>query len=464
MDLYIIPPLLSLVGNAILGLYLIVKNPNSKVTYAFSVLVLLLVGWAFSETMMRSQSNPEVAVFWGKILYINAFFLPSAFITLSYLYTGGKTISWVALSYAVGGGFLPLLMTKGFLQGVKKIPPWGYDVVVGPLFSYFVILYLLAISVGAVILLRYYKQNSLLEKRRLQFMLVGFLVSVFLIGMSNLLSRVQDLPLPRMGSMFTLVATVSFAYGMAKYKLLIVPTRERARTPIDARCGALCSLCRSYVEGLCVGCEQADAKIRESCPIYQCSIQKGILCEECPELLECTIYREFAEKCPVSVDFYGLDHCNSYLWEHSDPKIAFEIFLDYTARGAFGLLITRDYPEKVKEKYQLLDISYIWLSQVESAENAVDPTNLPRLTYIITQFIKQVPESFILLVGVEYLIVHNGFSRVLKFLHTINDRVMTHNARFLVVIDPKTLDPKEVSLLERELHPLKRENLFKSPG
>ncbi|MGD2250898.1 MAG: DUF835 domain-containing protein [Candidatus Methanofastidiosia archaeon] len=464
MHLYIIPSLLSLVGNAILGLYLIVKNPNSKVTYAFSVLVLLLVGWAFSETMMRNQIDPEQAVFWGKILYLNAFFLPSAFIALSYLYTGGKAMVWVGLSYAVGGAFVPLLWTKGFLQEVKEIPPWGYDVVVGPLFSYFAVVYLLAISVGVIILLKYYRQNSPLEKRRLQFMLVGFLVSVFLIGMSNLLSRVQDLPLPRMGSMFTLVATVSFAYGMAKYKLLIVPTRERARTTMDARCGALCSMCKSYVEGLCVGCEQVDAKIRESCPIYQCSLQKGVLCEECPELLECPIYREFSEHCPVSIDFYGLAHRTSYVWEHSDPGVAFEIFLDYTARGAFGLLITRDYPKKVQEKYELLDVSCIWLSQVESAENAVDPTNLPRLTYMITQFIKQVPESFILLVGVEYLVVHNGFDRVLKFLHTLNDRVMTHNARFLVVVDPKTLDPREVSLLERELHPLKKENLFKSLG
>jgi hypothetical protein len=118
------------------------------------------------------------------------------------------------------------------------------------------------------------------------------------------------------------------------------------------------------------------------------------------------------------------------------------------------LLISREHPEKVVEKYQLPNVNTLWLSQIEEGIS-IDPTNLPRLTHTVTQFIGQAPISFVLVAGLEYLIVHNGFDRVLKHLHMVNDQVMTHPSRLLVVVDPKTLDPKELSLLEREMRPLK---------
>lgn len=463
MNPYLIPSILALIGNAILGIYLIVKNPHSKVTYAFFILTLLLVGWAFSETVMRSQSDAEPALYWSKILYFHSFFLPSAFVVLSYIYTGGKSRTWILLAYGAGLGFLPLLFSTDFVIHMEEIPPWGYDIRVGHLFSYFVVGYLAIISVGTAILLQYYRRTSPLEKRRLQFMLTGFLVSVFLIAITNLLSRVADLPLPKMGSMFTLVATVSFAYGMLKYQLLIVPIREKSQAAMDSRCGALCSLCSAYLRGLCPSCELDETAMRESCPVYTCSLEKGVLCNDCMHVLECDIFREYTEKCPYIMDQYGLNLKNSYLWEDADPQVAFEVFQDYIVRGSYGLLIARDYPEKLIEKYQLPHVSVIWLTQIEKEGMSIDPNNLPRLTHTVAEFIQKAPLSFVLLVGLEYLIVHNGFDRVLKHLHMVNDHVMTNRARFLGVVDPRTLDPRELSLLEREMHPLRRDNLFKSP-
>lgn len=464
MDMYLVPSILSLIGNASLGIYLNVKNPHKMVTYAFTVLVLLLMGWAFSETMMRSQSDAESALFWSKMLYLNVFFLPSAFLSLSYVYAGGKNCAYILASYAVGAAFVPLLFSSSFVEKVDNIEPWGYDAHVGALFSYFVVVYLAVIAVGAFVLLQHYRRSPPQEKHRLNFMISGFALAVLLIGVTNVLSRVLSLSLPRMGSMFTLVATISFAYGMVKHQLLIVLTREDHRATMDSRCGALCSLCSSYLDGLCPSCELGDARIRESCPIYRCSVGKGVLCNDCSDLLTCDIYREYCNKCPFSVDRYGLNVRNSYVWEDAHPQFAFEVFRDYVIRGSFGLLITRDYPEKVVEKYHLPDVNVLWLSQVEEHETSIDPTNLPRITHTVTEFIRQAPMSFILLTGLEYLMVHNGFDRMLKHLHMINDQVMTHNARFLVIVDPKTMDPKELSLLEREMHPLKKDNLFKSPG
>ncbi len=466
MNPYIVLFILPLVGNAALGTYVIVKNPKSKVTREFFVLALLLVGWAFAESMMRTRTTAGAALFWSKILYLNNLFLPSTFLALSYVYTGGKKYSYIAISHALSLIFIPFLFTDQLVENVAENPPWGYDIIVGPFFPYFVVLYLAIISAGTVIVLQYYRQSSLIEKRKLQFMLAGFLLALFLISLTNLLSRTDagELALPRAGSLFTLIATLSFAYGMFKYQLLVVPTRIKAATAIDSRCGASCSLCSAYLDGLCPSCEAGDQEQRESCPIYQCSFERGVPCNDCKSLLKCDIYGENCGRCPFTVDRYGLKARNSYLWEDANPQFAFEVFRDYTIRGCFGLFISRDYPQKAMEKYQLVTVSTVWLSQVEGHERSIDPTNLPRLTHTITQFIQKTPQSFIFLLGLEYLIVHNGFDNVLKHLHMINDQVMTHNSRFLVVVDPKTLDPRELSLLEREMHPLKEGNLFKSPG
>ena len=464
MKLYLIPPILSVAGNLILGIYLNMKNPRSKVTYAFTVMVMLLVGWALAEIMMRIQTSPERALFWSKIFYLNGFFLPSAFLVLSYVYTGGRKSLYIAVSYVLGMIFIPFLFSNDFVEKVEIVPSWGYDVQVGSLFLVFSVLYIAVIGIGAFILLQYYKKSSFQEQRRLQFMMVGFIIAVVLIGVTNLLSRIVEISLPRAGSMFSLVATISFAYGMVKYQLMVVPTREKPRGTVDSRCGALCSLCSAYLDGLCPSCELGDPVLRESCPIYRCSVEKGVVCNDCSSLFKCDIYRAYAEHCPFSVDRYGLKTRTSYLWEDRDPQFAFEVFKDYTLRGIFGLLITRDYPQKVVEKYHLPDVTVLWLSQIEKEGTSIEPTNLPRLTHTITEYIKQAPVSFILLVGLEYLIVHNGFDKVLKHLHMVNDQVMTHNARLVVVVDPKALDPKELSLLEREMRPLRKDNLFKVPG
>lgn len=452
MNLYLVPSILSLIGNSALVVYLNVKSPKSKITYTFTILALLLVGWAFTETMMRSRPTPEAALFWSKILYLIVFFIPSAFLALSYVYAGGKKCSYILVSYVVGLGFVPLLFSNQFVEKIVEIPPWGYDIQVGVLFTYFSVAFLALTAVGTFILVQYYRKAPAQEQHRLKFMMVGYLTAVLLIGTTNLLSRMLDLPFPSAGSMFTLVATVSFAYGMVKHQLLIVPTREIPADIIDSRCGALCSLCSAYLDGLCPSCELGDAPTRESCPIYRCSVEKGISCNECSQLFKCNTYREYAEHCPFTVDRYGLKVRNSYLWESKEYHFALEVFRDYTRRGSFGLLITRDYPGKVVEKYQLPKVNVLWLSQVEKEGISIDPTNLPRLTHIVSQFIAQAPISFVLLIGLEYLMVHNGFDRVLKHLHMVNDQVMTHPSRFLVVVDPKALDPKELSLLEREMH------------
>ena len=53
--------------------------------------------------------------------------------------------------------------------------------------------------------------------------------------------------------------------------------------------------------------------------------------------------------------------------------------------------------------------------------------------------------------GIEFLIVNNGFDKVLKMIHRVTEVVMEYRSRLIISIDPRALDTRELALLERNM-------------
>jgi PAS domain S-box-containing protein len=146
---------------------------------------------------------------------------------------------------------------------------------------------------------------------------------------------------------------------------------------------------------------------------------------------------------------YNLDVAEGYIVKEKKPKKCFNIFIDLVTHGIPGFIISRTYPEKLKRKYKLLRTPILWLSKSE-VKNAIDPTDLSKLVYIIEDFTKKSEESVILLDGVEYLITQTGFENVLKYLHELKDLIVMNNSRLIIPLHSETLSLREYSLLERD--------------
>jgi hypothetical protein len=67
---------------------------------------------------------------------------------------------------------------------------------------------------------------------------------------------------------------------------------------------------------------------------------------------------------------------------------------------------------------------------------------------------EETEDSVILLDGLEYLMVHNDFSRVLKLVHGLNELAAVHQARLIIPMNPLTMDADKVALLKRDLKEL----------
>jgi len=104
----------------------------------------------------------------------------------------------------------------------------------------------------------------------------------------------------------------------------------------------------------------------------------------------------------------------------------------------------------------------IWLSRIE-APDSVDPS---KLHVILESVIRTISEGggsgLVLLDGLEFLLLHNDFRSVVKFLASLKDYMLLSNSAVVVVLDEETLGKREISVIRREFPPLEIERLLSS--
>ncbi|OGS56907.1 MAG: hypothetical protein A3K60_01810 [Euryarchaeota archaeon RBG_19FT_COMBO_56_21] len=114
-----------------------------------------------------------------------------------------------------------------------------------------------------------------------------------------------------------------------------------------------------------------------------------------------------------------------------------------------GLIITREFPEKVRERHNLQVTPIIWLTE-STGERRIAPTSLSMLTDTMVRFMETNPNSIILLEGIEYISTFNDFKKVLRFLDALNEAAWVTKARLILTVNPKAFATKDLALLERD--------------
>jgi predicted hydrocarbon binding protein len=148
---------------------------------------------------------------------------------------------------------------------------------------------------------------------------------------------------------------------------------------------------------------------------------------------------------------YTLESGYSYLIKEETPDQSYDIFVDAAKHGVPSLCVTREYPEKVKEVHGLVGTPFLWLSMDQEKSYSRDPSNLALVYSDIKTFITENPGCIVLLSGLEYLTSQNGFTKVLKLLQHINDKIAVTDSTLLVPISPLTLLEQDLKMLEKEL-------------
>ncbi len=141
----------------------------------------------------------------------------------------------------------------------------------------------------------------------------------------------------------------------------------------------------------------------------------------------------------------------NYLILGTNPRVAFSMLKTLVSLGAQGLVLSTTFPNKLKKAYGLNNVDIKWFTDTTSEEGTIDPKRLEfEATRTISNFIKDMENAVILIDGLEYLVVENGFDNVLRFIKKINDISSVNGATLIMSVNPKSMSQDELTVLMKD--------------
>jgi len=156
------------------------------------------------------------------------------------------------------------------------------------------------------------------------------------------------------------------------------------------------------------------------------------------------------EKARKTAMKYELRKGFGYVVKELKPEKSFEMFVDQVTHNIQGLCITREHPQVLRKKWGLEKTPIIWLSN-QVGKVYVNPTNIGILSDTIIRFIEKSGDSVVLIDGIEFLVVNNDYEKVLRMIHHVAEATMEYKSRLIISVDPRTLDTRQMALLERNM-------------
>lgn len=145
---------------------------------------------------------------------------------------------------------------------------------------------------------------------------------------------------------------------------------------------------------------------------------------------------------------YLIRRGNSYVV--TDLKLnANDIFNDAIKHGIDGLCISRSSPDDLVAQYPYHNITIVQLTQVRG-KNHISPTALGQIQNTILSHIKEHGEGIVFFDGLEYLITHNGFTKILQFIQYIKDYVQDAGCILIIPLSKEAFTEQEFALIERD--------------
>lgn len=140
----------------------------------------------------------------------------------------------------------------------------------------------------------------------------------------------------------------------------------------------------------------------------------------------------------------------------------FDVFKNILTNNVKGMCITNEKPEIIAERYNLKDVSYVWVTEKNYIEEPkgkeqgrVTPKEIEKLETIIDQFIKENENTTILISSMDYLISKNILADIKNFVGYLGKKAYDRNTSIILSASPesgKIQGLAEIENLIAELH------------
>lgn len=147
------------------------------------------------------------------------------------------------------------------------------------------------------------------------------------------------------------------------------------------------------------------------------------------------------------------DSGSIFLFPIEDMDKARDLFARKIEMGVPTLAVTRTSPKNLQKSLGH-NVETVWLTTNKVEELfCIEPTDVVTLSVVISEFFKRAPNGVILFEGVEYLLSNVEFSRVLKLIQILSDRVSMAEGVIYLILDTEALGKKQMKQIERECQP-----------
>jgi len=151
-----------------------------------------------------------------------------------------------------------------------------------------------------------------------------------------------------------------------------------------------------------------------------------------------------------------------YLFPIEYQDRAYQLFSQAIDAKLPALAVIRSSPKRFEAALgRKVEVIWLTTNRVEGVV-CVDPNDFVNLSIAISEFFKHAPEGLILFEGIELLMSNVEFSRILRLIQILNDKVSVVSGSILMVIDYDIVGEKELKLIERECLPMP--DVFKESG
>ncbi len=141
----------------------------------------------------------------------------------------------------------------------------------------------------------------------------------------------------------------------------------------------------------------------------------------------------------------------NYLIIGEEPHVAYDWFVSVVRKRIPGLCMSTAFPDKLQREYGLPDIEQYWLSDTAMGTRSLDPRRLEfEVMRALSNFLKANKGGALLVDGLEYLVVENGFDKVFKFIKKVTDLSSVYEATLFVTLAPEGLELEQMTRLRKE--------------
>jgi signal transduction histidine kinase len=204
-----------------LGIFVYIVNRKSIINKRFAIVSLLIGIWCLFSFLTSIIDSKESALFWGRLVYMAAFFAPAAFVHFVFvtlnIHERKFEKLFIRAAYFISILFCFIAFSPLFIKDIIQRSP-STKIVAGPLYLFFILFFVSLCPYAIYQIYTAFKNSVGYKREQLKFLFLGFFIAL-ISGVMHILSPYSSIEIfPH--DLLLIIWSIIISYAILKYRLM----------------------------------------------------------------------------------------------------------------------------------------------------------------------------------------------------------------------------------------------------